>query len=500
MADSPRVHGVETAQEIAEDLVDNQLTLKRGFTLPSVFALAFSDISPIVSIYTVFGIIVAICGAGFWLAMPIVLGGQLLIAAVFGDVASRFPLAGSVYQWSRQLVGPRYGWFTAWAYIWGLTIALATLTYGGAGFLLGVLGVNAPSHDTQAVVAVCLVIFGSGVNIAGQKVLKYFFYFSIVAEVLSSVVLGTIMLISYRVNPISAIVHSAGALHGSAYLAGPFLAAIAVAGWSFLGFESAGSVAEEVEEPGRAVPKAIFFSLLTVGIVVLYTSLCLIMAVPNIGSVMSGQVLDPIATTLRVHLGAGTARGFQFLFLIGFLASFMAVQAAVTRCMWAQARDRVLPAHGFLIRLTKHEKLPYNAVIFTGVIAAALPFINSPKVYGMLINFTSAGFFIAYALPVFGVAWVRARGKWEAGPWTLGKWGPLIAYAASIWVAFEVINILWPRAELYGAGFLAWSVIIMVAGLGGLGVILHLWIFRDGGVHVRQGELEGIEGFESTRA
>ena len=40
----------------------------------------------------------------------------------------------------------------------------------------------------------------------------------------------------------------------------------------------------------------------------------------------------------------------------------------------------------------------------------------------------------------------------------------------------------------------------MVAGLGGLGVILHLWIFRDGGVHVRQGELEGIEGFESTRA
>ena len=130
MAESPGVHGVETAQEIAEDLIDNKLTLKRGFTLPSVFALAFSDISPIVSIYTVFGIIVAICGAGFWLAMPIVLVGQLLIAGVFGDVASRFPLAGSVYQWSRQLVGPRYGWFTAWAYIWGLTIALATLTYG----------------------------------------------------------------------------------------------------------------------------------------------------------------------------------------------------------------------------------------------------------------------------------------------------------------------------------------------------------------------------------
>ena len=493
MTEVSRVHGIETAEEIAEDRVENHLTLKRGFNFRAIFALAFSDISPIVSIYTVFGIIVAISGAGFWFAMPIVLIGQLLVASVFGDVASRFPLAGSVYQWSRYLVNARFGWFTAWAYIWGLTIALATLSYGAAGFLLGVLGVNGASHNEQALVAVALTVFACTINIAGRKVLKYFFYFSIAAEVICSVVLGSILLIGYRVNPFSALVHSAGAVHGGAYLTGPFLAAMAVAGWSFLGFESAGSVAEEVDEPGRAVPRAIFFSLLAVGLIVLYISLALTISVPNFQAVLSGQVLDPIAATLQAHFGAATARGFQFLFMVGFIASFMAVQAAVSRCIWANARDRVLPAHKFLIKLTRHEKLPYNAVIFTGVVAAALPFINSPKVYGMLINFTSAGFFIAYALPVFGAAWVRARGKWVAGPWTLGKWGPLLTYAASVWLVVEIVNILWPRAELYGAGFLAWSAIYMVVGLGVVGLILHLWIYRDGGVHVRQGLLEGIE-------
>jgi hypothetical protein len=40
----------------------------------------------------------------------------------------------------------------------------------------------------------------------------------------------------------------------------------------------------------------------------------------------------------------------------------------------------------------------------------------------------------------------------------------------------------------------------MVAGLGVLGAILHLWIYRDGGVHVRQGDLEGIEDYEVTKA
>jgi amino acid transporter len=258
-------------------------------------------------------------------------------------------------------------------------------------------------------------------------------------------------------------------------------------------FEAAGSVAEEVHEPGRAVPRAIFFSSLAVGLIVLYISLALTLSVPNIGAVLSGQVLNPISATLTVHFGAGAARAFQFLFMIGFLASFMAVQAAVSRCIWANARDRVLPTHKFLLKLTKHERLPYNAIIFTGVIAAALPFINSPKIYGTLINFTSAGFFIAYALPVFGAVWVRSRGKWIPGPWTLGRWGSLITYAAATWITAEIVNILWPRAELYGPGFLAWSAIYMVVGLAALGWILNLWIFRDGGAHVRQGDLEDIE-------
>src|SRR5262249_51806420 len=57
---------------------DSHLTLKRGFTFRSAFSLAFADVSPIVALYTVFSIIVALAGLGFWWAFPIVLGGQLL--------------------------------------------------------------------------------------------------------------------------------------------------------------------------------------------------------------------------------------------------------------------------------------------------------------------------------------------------------------------------------------------------------------------------------------
>lgn len=468
---------------------EKSITLKRGFTFRSAFALAFADISPIVALYTVFSIVIVVAGLAFWWAFLIVLAGQLLVAAVFGDVSSRWPFAGSVYQWARHLVGPRYGWFTAWAYIWGLSIALAALAYGASGFLLGAFGVTDISTLGRAFVAVGLAVLASALNASGRVFLKVFLGLSITAEVIGSVVLGTILLIGYRSNSVSALVHAAGGTSGWAWVMGPFIAAIAVVGWSFLGFESAGSIGEEVIEPARNVPKAIFFALLSVGIVVLYAGFAFALAVPDVAAVVAGKVADPISDTLTVHLGAGAARGFEVLFLIGFLASFTAVQSAVSRCIWANARDRVLPAHRFLLKLSRRERLPYNAILVTAVIAIALQFITATNIYAILINFTNVGFYVAFALPVFGAAYAHMKGRWEPGPWSLGRFSPIIAYVASVWLIAEIVNLIWPRAVLYGPGVLQWSVLIMIGVLGVVGIALSRWVFRDGGRHTRQGAL-----------
>src|ERR1700755_2937402 len=89
----------------------------RDFKFRSAFALSFCDLSPIVGIYTVFAISLAAAGPAFLWAFPIVLAGQLFVCGVFGNLVSKWPLQGSVYAWSRELIGPRYGWFTGWAYV-----------------------------------------------------------------------------------------------------------------------------------------------------------------------------------------------------------------------------------------------------------------------------------------------------------------------------------------------------------------------------------------------
>jgi NAD(P)-dependent dehydrogenase (short-subunit alcohol dehydrogenase family) len=108
----------------------------------------------------------------------------------------------------------------------------------------------------------------------------------------------------------------------------------------------------------------------------------------------------------------------------------------------------VLPGHALLVKLTKGERLPYNAIAVTAVIAAVLQFISATKLYTVLINFTNAGFYTAFALPVLGAAYVRLRGQWQPGPWSLGRAGNLITYIAAIWLIAEIVNIAWPGGKV----------------------------------------------------
>ena len=135
---------------------------QRAFALG--FALGFADVSPIVALFAIFTLGLFAAGPAFFWAFPIVLAGQLLVAAVFGELASRWPYAGNVYQWARHVQGTQWGWFAAWAYMWGLTIALSALSYGAAGFLLEIFDVESPSRWLTTAVALLIITAGTLIN------------------------------------------------------------------------------------------------------------------------------------------------------------------------------------------------------------------------------------------------------------------------------------------------------------------------------------------------
>jgi amino acid transporter len=453
-------------------------SLKREFSFVSTLALAFAFISPIVALYSIFALGMMSAGPAFWWAFGVVLAGQMLVALVFGELGSRWPLVGGTYQWARRLLGPTYGWCAGWAYMWTFIIVMAAVSYIAAGFLASLIGLDAPSNGTLIFLAILILAIATICNIVGRGLLKFVVAISITAEICASLVIGTILLIFHRENSLSVIFDSMGTGGGTTYIfSGGFLAAVAFIGWSFQGFESAGAVAEEVREPERAVPRAIVFSMLLVGLVVMYAGLAIILAIPDLEAVVAGDIPDPVASTLDAQLGSGVVKPFLTMIVLGFTASLIAIQASVSRTVFSQARHDVIPGARWLRRLSERQALPVNAIVLCSVIAACIFPLTGSNVYTTLVSIGTAGFYVAIMFPTLGALISRRRAGWETGPFTMGALGLWVNAIAVVWLVFETINISWPRSPDL-AWYENWGTVLMLGVVTALGAVAYA-IVRD---------------------
>ncbi len=53
--------------------------------------------------------------------------GQILVALCFMEMAGQYPIAGSVYQWSKQISTGFTSWMTGWIYIVGAIVTIAAV-------------------------------------------------------------------------------------------------------------------------------------------------------------------------------------------------------------------------------------------------------------------------------------------------------------------------------------------------------------------------------------
>src|SRR5437660_12781295 len=75
----------------------------RSMSLWANFALGFTYLSPVVGVYTVFAFAIATGGPPMFWSYLFVGVGQLLVALVFVESVSTFPMAGGAFRTWRRL-------------------------------------------------------------------------------------------------------------------------------------------------------------------------------------------------------------------------------------------------------------------------------------------------------------------------------------------------------------------------------------------------------------
>jgi amino acid transporter len=363
--------------------------------------------------------------------------------------------------------------------MWGLTLAIVVLALAASPYLLGAFGDNAPAQLTTELVAVGFLVFGTAVNLFGGRVLRTLIYIALVCELIASAGIGIALLIFHRVNSLSVIFNGGGTAHGVHWLIGPFLLPVAYIAYSFIGFEASASVGEEVHDANRALPKAVVYALAFGGVLVILAALGLVLAIPDLPAVLSGKDTNPIATTLEHSFGSAAGRVTLVMLVVGFTSSMIAVQTAVSRAIWASARDKALPGSALLGKLSGREGMPRYAIGLTFVVACVLVFFGTTKAFALLVSFASFGFILSYYMPIVGLAYRRLRRSIDlSGTWG-ERWIGIMIGVAVVWLTAEIVNLVWPRA-VYSDWYLNWGVLIMTGVLGIIGGLLCWRVFPGG--------------------
>ncbi len=461
--------------------------LHRGVGTFASFAAGFSFVSILTTVFQLFGLGFGLGGSTFFWTWPLVFIGQLLVALCFAELAARWPISGVIFQWSSRLAGPSTGWFFGWIMIIGqiLTVAVAAIAVQAvlpsiwAGFqIVGGSGADpSPASPTGAqnavLLGVLMLVVTTVVNSLGIRPMAVATSIGVTVEIIGVVAVVAILFFLPERGP-GVVLHTEGWTGSGGYI-WAFLASSLMAAYVMVGFDSAGELAEETHNPRKTTPRTILRALIVSGIGGALLILAALMAAPNLtdGNLASGG----LAWVLTERLGEVAGRLLLCCVAVAVFVCTLAVQTSGARMMFSMAREKALPGHRQLARVSLRTGTPIitSIVVGVGAMIALLVNVHQSAIFTALASLCIGLLYLAYLGVTLPLLVVRIRHRRtdgfprgvdeDGGPqFTLGRWGIAINALAVAYQIGMIVNLMWPRPAIYDltghTWWLQWSALL----------------------------------------
>lgn len=330
-------------------------------------------------IYSLVGVAGKHAGGSLWLAFLAAGALAVLVALTYAELSSRFPRAGSSFQYVRHafqkpLASFVSGWLVAVAGI----IAAATVSLAFGQYAYGLAGVPPTWAAAALLVAVGLL------NTISLKAASRF---NTVATLLEVTGLAAILVLAIWARP-----EQFFALSFQMPEAFPgFINAVVLAFFAYLGFEVVANTAEELREPRKNLPRAILISVAVCAVLYVLVAQAYTALLPYEEAVrIVQQGKGPLASAAASVAGPVV---FTLLAAIALFSTSNTVLVSLfgaSRMQYGMARQKALPAW---FSATNRNELPHWAVAGSTLAAVALmslgdlELLGEASVVGMLAVF-----------------------------------------------------------------------------------------------------------------
>ena len=488
-----------TATELSND--DQELAalgykqeLVRTLGSFSTFATGFAFISILTGMFLLFGFNYTSGGPGSIWAWCAAVVGQLLFALAFAELAARYPLAGSVYNWSKQLASKTTSWLAGVSMALAFVVSMAAVALAMQAILPSISSVfvlygSASSSSDSEINAVILgsimIVLTTIVSLMGTRIKAMVNNFGVSVELIGCSVLVLLLLVHAKRGPqVVFKTNGTGFGHTGGYF-GALMLCLLLGLTIQWGFDTAGAVSEETINPRKTNPRAIIRALLASGV---FGALLLLTAFMSLKHLNDPNIASGgLAYVLKSAVGSAIGNVLLACSAIAVFVCGLANQTGAVNMMYAMARDNALPGSERIAKVSPRSRTPIFPTVLVAVLAIAflLALMKQPGILLVATSVTVTFALFAYACVVGPFALNRLRGRWVGpgeGYFSLGRAGLAISSIAFIWAVVMIVNIAWPRKILYNPGapfhwYLQWGGILFPAIA--LGVLYLVYRFTQ---------------------
>jgi amino acid transporter len=439
--------------ETTEPYVPTAGKLSRALTALTNGALTFAGVGVFAGLFSLYGFAISgVGGVEFW-GWPLVAVSMGAMVLVIAELASKYPFAGSMYQWPTILAGKRVGWWMGWVYA-GALFPLMTAYYASLPVLIHPLFNLAPSFTTDEIIIVIAAVIAVVWNVVQIGLLGRMAKWAMIAElsVVTIVCLTTFILGAKHFGNLTQTATVATTAKGSTVQALTSLgnvfplfvgAGLFNALWVLYTFENGGTLGEETLDADKNAPRGVvgaYVFAVTCGFLFLLT---LTPSIPSMKAAMLGGV--PAENAITAHLPTAIFKLFLVVVSIGLIVATNTMFTGAVRHIYGMSRDNQLPFSGTWARTLK-DGSPWTAVLLIGALSLVPVFVFTTKT-SSIVGGATAAMYVAYFLIMTVTLIYRFRGWPKVKSYfSLGKWGIAVNIVAVVGTGLTALDLLWPRA------------------------------------------------------
>lgn len=372
---------------------------------------------------------------------------------ITAELATAYPTQGGIYVWVKQALGSRWAARTTYWYWVNVALWMPSVFLLFAGVFFQLFGHHWAAWPAgkwpQVIMAVALVWLVVAVGVMRLEVGKW------VNNI--GAILKVIIILSLGIGGIVfAIRHgAANTINGSSFvpsfgLAKQFLPVIV---FLLLGFELISSMAGEVKEPERRIPRAIFTSGAVIAFLYLFATIGILLAL----SLTKLSLVEGLVETFKAIFGH-KGLGEVVVYILGIAALYTYFTNMTTWTMGANRSAVEAAAEGELPKVLAREhptrRTPVGALVGTGLIStlvllASALFINKQdSLFFAIFAASSVIFLLPYLLMYPAAAILRYKDPDQPRPFRIpgGNWVVVaMAVITSVFIAAGTVLFLWPE-------------------------------------------------------